>query len=263
MTTALDRIVAYKKDEVDALRLKVSESDLLKLGALQPAPRGFATALETIASAGENALICEIKRKSPSAGDILPGADPVEIARDYEQGGAACLSVLTDGPSFGGSAKDLKAIRSAVTLPILRKDFMVDPIQVIEARAMGTDAILVILASTSDPLARDLIATAHDLGMDTLIEVHDPLERDRALTLGGTLIGVNNRDLKAMVTYLAMSEHLAPASRPHDWISESGLKSPDDLRRMRAVGYRRFLIGESLMKETDRPAAVKALRTAC
>jgi len=261
MSTALDRIIAYKRDEVAALKQTRSEQDFLTLAADQSPPRGFSKRLTAIAETDENALICEMKRKSPSAGDILPGADPRDIASQYEQGGAACLSVLTDGPSFGGSLEDFGAIRAAVTLPMLRKDFMIDTIQVAEARAHGADAVLVILSCTDDALALDLTQAALDLGMDALIETHDAEEIDRALALPSSLIGINNRDLKIMRTDLATSETLSgriPADR--DFISESGISETADIQRLRKIGARRFLIGESLMKRPDREQHVQALR---
>ena len=263
MSTALDRIVAYKTDEVAAIRRDRSESDFLNDAKAQPTPRGFAAQLSDIASGGDNALICEMKRKSPSAGEILPGADPSDIAAQYERGGAACLSVLTDGPSFGGSLEDFAAIRSAVSLPMLRKDFMIDTIQVAEARAHGADAILVILSCTDDALAKDLVQAAHALEMDALIETHDAAEVERALALPSNLIGINNRDLKIMKTDLATSEalsHLIPDGV--DFVSESGISDTGDVTRLRKTGARRFLIGESLMKRDDREAHVRALRAA-
>lgn len=263
MSTALDRIIDYKRGEVAALKRDSSEQDFIALAAQQSAPRGFAARLSAIAETGENALICEMKRKSPSAGDILPGADPSDIAAQYERGGAACLSVLTDGPSFGGSLADFGAIRNAVSLPMLRKDFMIDTIQVAEARAHGADAVLVILSCTDDALALDLTQAALDLGMDALIETHDAAEIDRALTLPSPLIGINNRDLKIMQTDLATSERLSqmiPANR--DFVSESGISEPADITRLRNTGARRFLIGESLMKRSDREDHVRALRQA-
>ena len=229
----------------------------------QPPPRGFAAALSAVVESGENALICEMKRKSPSAGEILPGANPMAIAREYEAGGAACLSVLTDWPSFGGSAADFAAIREVVSIPMLRKDFMIDTLQVLEARAMGADAILVILSCTDDTLALDLIQAATDLGMDSLVETHDEEEVERALALPSTLIGVNNRDLKIMQTDLATSERLAPMIPDgRDFISESGTSEVEDIVRLRGCGARRFLIGESLMKRADRRDHVARLRTA-
>ncbi len=263
MATALDRIIEYKHDEVAALKKERSLQDLLSEAEDQTAPRGFRQRLTDIAETGENALICEMKRKSPSAGDILPGADPRDIAAQYERGGAGCLSVLTDGPSFGGSLEDFRAIRSAVALPMLRKDFMVDPIQVVEARANGADAILIILSSSDDALALDLTQAALDLGMDALIETHDEVELERALNLPSPLIGINNRDLKIMKTDLATSERLSqmiPADS--EYVSESGISEPADILRLRQTGARRFLIGESLMKRPDREQHVQTLRQA-
>jgi indole-3-glycerol phosphate synthase len=263
MSTALDRIVAYKFDEVAEIKRERSEQDFLRDAKSQTAPRGFAARLSQIADQGDNALICEMKRKSPSAGEILPGADPREIAAQYERGGAACLSVLTDGPSFGGSLEDFAAIRTAVSLPMLRKDFMIDTIQVAEARAHGADAVLVILSCTEDALAKDLVDAAQALGMDALIETHDAVEVERALALPSSLIGINNRDLKIMKTDLATSEtlsHLIPEGA--DFVSESGISENGDITRLRKTGARRFLIGESLMKRDDREAHVGALRSA-
>lgn len=263
MATALDRIIDYKRDEVLDLKQARNEQDLLADAQAQPPARGFIKRLSAIASDDENALICEMKRKSPSAGEILPGANPSEIAAQYERGGAACLSVLTDGPSFGGSLQDFGAIREAVSLPMLRKDFMIDPIQVLEARAHGADAVLVILSCTDDALALDLTQTAIDLGMDALIETHDAEEIERALALPSPLIGINNRDLKIMKTDLGTSErlsHMIPSDK--DYVSESGISMPDDIARLRRTGARRFLIGESLMKRDDREIHVRALRMA-
>ena len=263
MSTALDRIVAYKRDEVAALKRQRTEQSLLSDAVSVSAPRGFARRLSEIAATGENALICEMKRKSPSAGEIMLRADPTEIAVQYEHGGAACLSVLTDGPSFGGSLEDFETIRNVVSIPMLRKDFIIDPIQVAEARAFGADAILVILSCTDDALALELVQMAQELSMDALIETHDAHEIERALALPSPLIGINNRDLKIMKTNLATSETLSgliPEDR--DFISESGISEPADISRLRMTGARRFLIGESLMKRDDREQHVAALRQA-
>lgn len=263
MSTALDRIIDYKREEV-ARRKGAQRLSLLEARAsAAPHPRGFAASLAAIAASGENALICELKRKSPSAGEILPGADPIAIAAEYEAGGAACLSILTDGPSFGGSLADLDAARGAVALPLLRKDFMIDPWQVVEARAHGADAILVILAAVDDVLADELCAAARSHGMDVLAEVHDAAELERALRLDAELIGVNNRNLKTMTTDLAVTQALAPLlPRGRALVSESGISRPGDIERLRETGARRFLIGESLMKQVDRRGAVSALRRA-
>jgi len=264
VATALDRILAYKAEEVAAAKRATPLRQLDSLLAEVSAPRGFAAAMDRAVKNGANALICELKRKSPSAGDILPGADPVQISRAYEAGGAACLSILTDGPSFGGSLADLTAIGEAVTLPLLRKDFMVDPYQIVEARAHGADAILVIMAALDDGEALEMTMLAQDLGMDAVIEVHDAAELDRALTqdLPG-VIGINNRNLKTMTTDLGVSEHLAPLL-PGDraWIAESGIRTTGDIRRLQMSGARRFLIGESLMGAPDRTAAARELRNA-
>lgn len=263
MTNALTPILAYKAEEVAALKAKCSGAELIDRAMEQTPPRGFAKALTARVAAGENGLICELKRKSPSAGEILPGADPVEIAREYEEGGAACLSILTDFPSFGGSLADFEAIRAGVELPLLRKDFMIDPIQVAQARAFGADAILIIMAAVSDELAQDLEGTAKEQGIDALIEVHNEAELERALTLSSPLLGINNRDLTAMTTDLAVTERLAPLI-PDDktLVSESGVKKPADIARLKKAGARRFLIGESLMKLDGRAEAVKSLRIA-
>ena len=263
MSTALDRILDYKADEVRRLKQARSLSDLLADAKEQPAARGFNASLARVVADGENALICEIKRKSPSAGDILPGANAARIARDYEAGGAACLSVLTDGPSFGGNLDDFAAIRAAVSLPMLRKDFMIDPLQIAESRAHGADCILVILSAVDDACAMELTQLAHELGMDVLVETHDEAELERALRLPAPSIGVNNRDLKRMVTDLTTTERLAPLlPENRHLVSESGITEPGHLHRLRTFGVRRFLIGESLMKRPDRADYARVLRQA-
>ncbi len=259
LPTALDRIISYKRDEVASLKTKTSFEALHQLAQSASPPRGFRNRLMDVASDGQNALICELKRKSPSAGEILPGADPLLIASEYEKGGAACLSILTDNPSFGGSLDDLVAVREAVSLPLLRKDFMIDPLQIVEARAYGADCILLILSALDDQLAGELKETAERYNLDILTEVHDEHELDRAVKLGADLIGVNNRDLKKMVTDLSVSERLARRHPDIEMVSESGVKTTDDINRLRCSGFRRFLIGESLMKETNRENAVRAL----
>ena len=263
MANALTPILAYKREEVAALKARTSLEALEAQAAAQPAPRGFAEALSQTIARGNNALICELKRKSPSAGEILPGADPVEIAREYEKGGATCLSILTDGPSFGGSLSDLEAIRAAVSLPLLRKDFIVDPIQIIQARAHGADAILIIMAALSDEEAARFEASAHRHGMDALIEVHNEEELERALKLSSPLLGINNRDLTRMVTDLTVTERLSAfiPTEKH-LISESGVKTPADIKRLKKSNAHRFLIGESLMKQAQRVDFVRALSTA-
>ncbi len=264
MSTALDRIVAYKKDEIARLKQYRTFEWLERDARARPKPRGFAAVLTRIADAGENALICEIKRKSPSAGEILSGADPVAIARDYKAGGAACLSVLTDGPSFGGSLADFAEIRANVDLPMLRKDFMLEPIQIVESRAAGADCVLLIMSCLSDAQALELTEAALIHNMDVLVETHDEAELERALRLPSPLIGVNNRDLKRMVTALDTTERLAPmVPAERVLVAESGISTTADIQRLRLCGARRFLIGESLMKITaGRIEATRALRDA-
>lgn len=257
--TALDRILAYKRDEVQAAKATSPNSDLNQRIADQSPPRGFKRALDEKVANSCNALICEVKRKSPSAGEILPGADPIGIVTEYEAGGAACLSILTDGPSFGGTLDDLVAVKSRTSLPVLRKDFMVDPFQVTQARAYGADCVLVIMAALDDAMAKVIYDEAKGLGMDVLVEVHDQDELDRAERLGPDMIGVNNRDLKRMVTDLGVSVQLAGTRGQHELISESGVKTVEDISQLRLSGYERFLIGESLMKAYDRENAVRRL----
>ena len=260
----LKAIIAYKHDEVAALKQARATSSLLADAKVASKPRGFAEALLGIAKQDGNALICEVKRKSPSAGDISPGRDQVAVAHDYETGGAACLSVLTDGPSFGGSLDDMISVRNAIAIPVLRKDFMVDPIQIVEARAAGADAILIIMAAVDDALARELHATADELGMSVLLEAHDEAELVRALGLPSPLIGVNNRNLRTFTTDLAVTEQLAdllpdPARAGRILISESGVKTVGDVTRLRACGARGFLIGESLMRAENAAESVRLL----
>ncbi len=260
----LKAIIAYKQDEVAALKQARSMSSLQADAKVANAPRGFADALLRIAAQDGNALICEVKRKSPSAGDISPGRDQVALARDYEAGGAACISVLTDGPSFGGSLADMISVRDAIAIPVLRKDFMVDPIQIVEARAAGADAILIIMAAVDDTLARELHATADELGMSVLLEAHDEGELGRALGLPSPLIGVNNRNLRTFTTDLAVTEQLAnllpdPAAAGRILISESGVKTVSDITHLRGCGARGFLIGESLMRAENAAESVRLL----
>lgn len=260
----LKAIIAYKHDEVAALKQARSMTSLQADVKSASPPRGFADALLSIAGRDGNALICEVKRKSPSAGDISPGRDQVAVARDYETGGAACISVLTDGPSFGGSLDDMISVRAAISIPVLRKDFMVDPIQIVEARAAGADAILIIMAAVDDMLAGELHATADELGMSVLLEAHDEAELVRALGLPSPLIGVNNRNLRTFTTDLAVTEQLAdllpdPSGAGRILISESGVKTTADITRLRACGARGFLIGESLMRSENATESVRSL----
>ena len=266
MAEASDRlrqIIAYKHEEVAALKRTRTFASFEAEAKAAPPPRGFANALLAIASTDGNALICEVKRKSPSAGEINSERSPSDAARAYSAGGAACISVLTDGPSFGGSLADMQAVRASVSVPVLRKDFMVDPIQIAEARAAGADAILIIIAALSNAQAQELHAAADALNLSVLLEAHDEGELERALALPSPLVGVNNRDLRFFTTDLAVTERLS-AMIPKDklLISESGLKSPLDASRLRRCGARGFLIGESVMRASDPCAAVRAFAEA-
>lgn len=257
--TVLDDIIAYKKEEVAAARRAAPFSALESIARDAGPPRGFEKALRR---AGVNgfALIAEVKKASPSKGVIRKDFDPAAIAAAYESGGAACLSVLTDHPSFQGSLADLEAARRGARLPALRKDFMIDPYQVVEARARGADAILIIMAAVDDACAAELEEAAHRLDMDVLVETHDFCEIDRALRLKSPLIGVNNRDLRSFRTSLATTEALAPLV-PVDrlLVSESGIETHADLRRLACVGVRAFLVGETLMRQADPVAATRVL----
>jgi len=258
----LRAILDYKKDEVAALKRRSLAS--LEVDARSASrPRGFGEALLAVAKADGNALICEVKRKSPSAGEINAARAPVDAARAYEAGGATCISVLTDGPSFAGSLDDMRAVRAAVKLPVLRKDFMIDPLQVTEARAAGADAILIIMAAVDDTLASDLHQAADSFGMSVLVEVHDEAELVRALGLPSPLLGVNNRDLRTLTTDLAVTERLAdmmPEGRL--LISESGVRTSGDIVRLRRCGARGFLVGESLMRAENPEESVRSLSKA-
>jgi indole-3-glycerol phosphate synthase len=257
----LEEICVTKREELAARKAATTIAALEAAAAAQTLPRGFEAALRTRATKGSYALIAEVKKASPSKGLIRADFHPAQHAKAYEMGGAACLSVLTDGPYFQGHEDYLVAARAACSLPVLRKDFMVDPWQCLEARAIGADAILIIVAALEDAAMTEIEAAAREYGMDVLVEVHNEAELARAAaTLRSRLIGVNNRDLKTFTTSLAVTERLAPfAPEGTLLVGESGINSHADCERLAAAGVRTFLVGESLMRADDIASATRAL----
>ncbi|RAU22308.1 indole-3-glycerol phosphate synthase TrpC [Paramagnetospirillum kuznetsovii] len=260
MSTVLDKICDEKRKQVAEQKGRRNIKELLDRAKDQAPPRGFALSMERQVAKLGYGIIAEIKKASPSAGVIRADFKPDLLARAYQRGGAACLSVLTDHKFFQGSEADLGAARSACDIPVLRKDFMVDPYQIVESRALGADCVLLIVAALTDAELSQMEDIALGYNMDVILEVHDEAEMERALKLKSPLIGINNRDLKIMKTDLATTERLLPmVPKGKVVISESGLEGPGDLKRMAAAGVWRFLIGEALMRRADVEQALKVL----
>jgi indole-3-glycerol phosphate synthase len=260
MTTILDKIAAYKREEIAAAKAQFPVAEVEEAARAAPRPRPFSQTIMACADEGRYALISEIKKASPSRGLIREDFDPASLALSYAAGGAACLSVLTDTPSFQGHPDHLLAAREVCALPVLRKDFMLDPYQIPQSRALGADCILIIMAVVDDFLAMELAGAANAWGMDVLAEVHDEDELERALSLPTSLIGINNRDLKTFQTTLEVTERLVPlVPNGRLTVSESGIFTHADVNRLAAAGAHAFLVGESLMREDDVAGATRRL----